>query len=407
MAGNNLPELRSTLPYNFGVRMSMIIAWLAQGKIRLKCGDEAPRTVESRFGQGIRDRTLKLQQRHGWKTSGDDEKFLAGAMLWGRGNPDPAAVRVAVTSLCRGTERGQLLYSLETDDMCSVLQLDQLGAEERRLWNKNATRLDHLDVSERGDVAGSIRHPTGPANLAVRPAGDTGFGDVTEGDSVDTAPRWIPGEGRRLVFQSAGVGRDRHGRFAGLGPFHLQRLDVDTGDMTPLVEDPRHDLLGPQMSADGTLYFIRRPYVTGREVRPFRMLKDIFLFPFRLLVAVFHFLQFFSMRYSGKKLTSADGARSREADLKQMMIWGNTVSAQRAQEGEDAPDLAPKWELVRRQPDGAEQVLAKSVVSFDLAPNGTVYYSNGSAIFVLPLGGKKQRLVSESMIERVVVLGAA
>lgn len=387
--------------------MSVTIAWLAQGKIRLKCGDESPRTVESRFGQGIRERTLKAQQRHGWKTGGEGEKFLSGLMLWGRNNPDPAAVRVSITSLCRGAEQGQLLYALETDDMCSVLQLDQLGAEERRLWNKNATRLDHLDVSERGDVACSIRHTTGTANLAVRPASETGFGEVTEGDSVDTAPRWIPGEGRRLVFQSAGVGRDRHGHFAGLGPFTIQRLDVESGEMTALLEDPHQDLLGPQMSADGTLYFIRRPYVTGREIHPLRLLKDIFLFPFRLLVAVFHFLQFFSMRYSGKKLTSADGARSREADMKQMMIWGNMVSSQRLKEGEDAPDLAPKWELVRRQPDGAEQVLARSVVSFDLGPDGAVYYSNGSAIFALPPGGKKQRVISESMIERVVVLGTA
>jgi hypothetical protein len=161
------------------------------------------------------------------------------------------------------------------------------------------------------------------------------------------------------------------------------------------------------MSADGTLHFIRRPYLTGREVHPFRMLKDILLFPFRLLLAVFHFLQFFSMRYTGKKLTSADGARSREADMKQMMIWGNTVNAQRAKEGEEPPDLAPKWELVRRLPDGAEQVLARSVVSFDLGPDGKVYYSNGNAIFALPPGGKKQRMISESMIERVVVLGAA
>jgi hypothetical protein len=386
--------------------MSLTIAWLAQGKIRLKCGDEPPRTIESQFGQGIRDRTLKAQQRHGWKTAGEGEKFLAGAMLWGRSNPDPAAVRVFITSLCRGAERGQLLYALETDDMCSVLQLDQLGAEERRLWNKNDKRLDHLDVSERGDVACSIRHQIGTANIAVRPAGETGFGEATEGDSVDTAPRWIPGEARRLVFQSAGVGRNRHGHFAGLGPFAIQRLDVDSGEMTTLLEDSRHDLLGPQMTADGTLYFIRRPYVTGREVNPLRLLKDILLFPIRLLVAVFHFLQFFSMRYSGKKLTSADGAQSREADLKQMMIWGNMVSAQRAtKDGEEAPDLAPKWELIRREPNGSEQVLAKGVVSYDLAADGTVYYSNGSAIFALPPGGKKQRLVAEAMVERVVIVG--
>ena len=60
---------------------------------------EAPRTIESQFGLGIRDRTLKAQQRHGWKTAGEGEKFLADAMLWGRGNVDAAAIRVAITPI--------------------------------------------------------------------------------------------------------------------------------------------------------------------------------------------------------------------------------------------------------------------------------------------------------------------
>src|SRR5437660_493038 len=138
------------------------------------------------------------------------------------------------------------------------------------------------------------------------------------GESLGAAHRWIPGEGRRLVFQSAGIGRDRHGNFAGLAPFSIQHLDIDSGEMKTLAEDSANDLLTPQMTADGTLYYIRRPYTTGRELNLLRILKDIVLFPFRLGYAVFHYLQVFSMIYTGKKLTGAAGPQARQLDTKEM-----------------------------------------------------------------------------------------
>lgn len=389
--------------------MNLTIAWLAQGKIRVKCGGGPPRTVESRFGESIRERAVRAQQRHGWKTQSSARKFLAGAMLWGRAPEDPAAIRVAITSLCRGPATGQMLYSLETDDLCAVLATEHLGAEERRLWNKNDKRISHLTVSPAGAVAGSVRHEFGTANLAVRLDEESGFSEVTEGDSVDTAPRWVPGAERRVVFQSAGVGRNRDGQFAGLAPFGIQQLDLDSGEMTPLAEDAKHDLLTPQMTGDGRLYFIRRPHATGREVHPLRFLMDLVLFPFRLCYAIFQYLQFFSMRYTGKKLTSADGTQSREMDLKRMMIWGNMVSAEHAaKRSGEAPDLVPKtWQLVCKRPDGREEIVAKGVLAYDLAPGGSIVYSNGSAIFVLNPDGKTERVMVESMIEQVVVLDAA
>jgi hypothetical protein len=387
--------------------MGLTIAWLAQGKVRVKAGDEPARTVESRFAKEIRERAVKAQQRHGWKAGGEGQKFLAGALLWGRALEDPAAVRVAITSLCRGAGEGQMLYSLETNEMCAILGLDNLGEEERRLWHKNDKRIGNLDVSRQGALACSVRHKFGTANIAVRLDEEAGFSEVTEGDSVDTAPRWVPGEKRRLVFQSAGVGRNSEGHFAGLGPYGVQLLEIESGEMTTLAEDAEHDLLTPQMTEDGTLYYIRRPYSSGR-VHPLRVLKDVLLFPFRLLFAIFHWLQFFSIRYTGKKLTTADGAAGREMDLKQMMIWGNMVSAQNAKSGDEAADLVPNsWQLVRTKADGQEEVLAKSVLAYDLAPDGSVVYSNGSAIHLIGPNGTRQQLVSESMIEQVVVLDRA
>ena len=386
--------------------MPPTIAWLAQGKVRVKTPGEPPRTIESQFGQTIREKAVRAQQRHSWKTGGQGEKFLSGAMLWGRVPKDPAAIRVAITSLCRGSTAGQMLYSLETDDLCAVLSLENLGDEERRLWNKNDKRLSHLAVAPDGAVACSVRHPFGTANIAVRLNEESGFSEATEGDSVDTAPRWVTNHERRLVFQSAGVGRDRHGNFAGLGPFSIQQLDINSGEMKTLAEDSAQDFLTPQVAADGTLYYIRRPYTGGHEFHPVRMLKDLVLFPFRLGYAIFQYLQFFSMIYTGKKLTSADGARSRELDLKEMMIWGNKVSAEEAEKGgEEAPDLVPRtWHLIRQRAGYDPEVIAKGVLAYDLAADDSVVYSNGSAIFVLEPSGKTERTHVERLIEQVTVL---
>jgi len=386
--------------------MEPTIAWLAQGKVRIKQPGESPRTVESRFGQSIRDRVVRSQQRHAWKIGGEGDKFLSSVMLWGRAPKDPAAVRIAITSLCRGSAAGQMLYSLETDDLCAVLSLENLGEEERRLWNKNDKRISHLCVAPDGAVACSVRHQFGTANIAVRLNDESGFSEATEGDSLDTAPRWIPGEGRRLVFQSAGIGRDRHGNFAGLAPFSIQHLDIDSGDMKTLAEDSVNDLLTPQMTLDGTLYYIRRPYTTGREINPLRILKDTVLFPFRLGYAVFHYLQVFSMIYTGKKLTGAGGPQARQLDTKEMMIWGNRVSAEMlAKTDDDAPDLVPKsWQLVRERKSYDPEVLARGVLAYDLAPDGSVVYSNGSAIFMREPPGRIQRVHVERLIEQVAII---
>ena len=388
--------------------MSVTVAWLASGKLRLKSGDAPPRTVESRFANEIRERAVKAHQRHAWKGGDAASNFLSGPRLWGRANFDPTAVRVAITSFCRGAANGQVLYSLEKDHMCAILALENLGEEERRLWHKNDKRLGYLNVSPSGAVACSLLHPIGTANIAVRIDEESGFSEVTEGDSVDAAPRWVPGERRRLVFQSAGVGRNQAGHYAGLGPFAVQLLDIDSSDLTTVVEDAQHDCLTPQMLDDGTLYYIRRPYEPGQPLRPLRVLKDVVLLPFRLLYVLFGFLQALSVIFTGKKLTTAaDGPPGREMDMKEMWIWGSVVSAQNAKGADAEGGLVPdSWQLIRRTADGQENVIAKGVLAYDLAPDGSIVFTNGSAIYMIDAAGKRTRLARETMVQQVAVVSA-
>jgi len=303
------------------------IAYLAQGRIRVKTGNEPPRTIDSAFGNSVREKAVRAQQKHSWKAAENDGSPFSGAVLWGK-SAMGTDIPLAITSICGGKEPGGLVYSLESGSLCALLEVAQLGAEERRLWNDNRTQIRHVSVARpAGNMVFSVLHENGTANIGVKMAGESGVKELTEGDSFDTAPRWLPGESRKIVFQSAGIGRNRMGQFLALGPFSIQQLDMDAGELTTLLEDRQYDYLAPQCLPDGSLLFIRRPYAEHERLHPLRALKVAVLFPFRLLYAIIQFLNFFSAMFTGHKLTSAGGPKGRDLDMRQMMIWGNLVLA--------------------------------------------------------------------------------
>ena len=114
-------------------------------------------------------------------------------------------------------------------------------------------------------------------------------------------PAWAPGgDGQQIVFQSAGIGRNTHGAAVALSSYAIQKVDLDTGKFETLAEDEAYDYLLPRPAADGSLYYIRRPYKPEGhvEVSPWKLALDIVLFPFRLARALALFLNFFSMMWS-------------------------------------------------------------------------------------------------------------
>ena len=381
------------------------IAWLAQGKIRIKKGDEVARTVDSAYGNAIREKAVRAQQKHSWKSSGGDASPFS-AMLWGKSGTT-GDIPLGVTSICGGKEPGELLYSIESGSLCALLQVAGLGAEERRLWNDNRTQIRHVSVSrDTGDMVFSILHENGTANIGVKMASGAGVQELTEGDSFDTAPRWCPGDEKKIVYQSAGIGRNREGHFLALGPFSIQQLDPTAGELTTLLEDKHFDYLAPQFLKDGSLLYIRRPHEQHARLNAFRVLKDIVLFPFRLIYAILQFLNFFSAAYTGKKLTG--GGNAREMDMKQMMVWGNLVQAQRHARVEDeSSDLVPKsWQLCCRKPFGETRTLASGVLAYDVNEDGHIIFTNGNAIFILRPDGRKEHVLNEAMIEQVFFIPA-
>jgi hypothetical protein len=383
-------------------------AFLAQGKLHVKLGDAPVSEVDSRFGEQVRERALQIQERNAWKTQGTGARFMSGGVLWGRQGRDPAEARVAITGLSAGCNPGELLYSLETSDIGGVFLLRNEAKDEQRLLHTSDFRVRRLAASGGHDrVACVIGQKGGNTCIAVMHGDGADLREVTQGDTVDDAPRWVPGSDRELVFQSSAIGRNQAGFAIAQGPFTIQKLDLDAGEVTTLIEDPKADLLAPYLAKDGTLFYIRRPYRDPNQ-RPgwLHGVLDLILLPFRLLYAVFQFLNFFTVRYTGNTLTNAGDMRRKQADIRQMMIWGNMIDAEKAAREGDREEaaLVPKtWELIR-QSGNQRNVVAKGALSFDIGSDGAVIYSNGSAIYCVAPDGKTERLAQAALIEQVVAL---
>lgn len=391
----------------------MKIVYLAKGRLHMLDGGKAPTIVESKFGQSVRDRAVQISQRNSWKQEGSGAQFMAGRLLWGDSGDDPAEMRIAMKSLSRGPAGDRLLYALETDDMGGIFSVKTADLEEQRLFHHANYFIEHLNASPHHDlISCAIRNRGGTANIAIMKADGSELREITEGDSVDLAPFWVPGRTRELLYQSAGVGRDAAGIYHDLGPFGIYRLDLAKGEIDCLAEDSSCDFLGPQMSVDGSLYYISRPYKQTRpKASPLNAFKDFLLFPFRLLFAVFQWLNFFTARYTGRPLTTAGGPKKEGADIRQMMVWGNLINADEAIKAKyrdtgEVPGLVPAtWRLVR-QAGERNEVLAKGVLSFDLCADGSIVYTNGNAIYRREADGTCKKLHVDDGIEQVIAMGA-
>lgn len=387
-----------------GGMLEPAFAYVSNQKVHLR-RDGVTMALRSEFEHSVRERAASIERRHAWKQQGHGAVFTGAAAAAHAGaRPE---VHVLLTGLSRAVEDG-VLYTLETDAISGVFQLG-LDGVETRLFHTADFRVRHPSLHPEGSVlAASVFHPDSVrSNIAILPVHESGMTEMTEGDSFDQSPRWVPGPRREIVFQSGGVGRDAAGNFAGMGPCTIQKLDVDSGELLEIAAENGFDLLQPSVGADGTLYYVRKPYEPGLpETGILTSLKDAVLFPFRLGRAIFQYFNIFSMMYTGKPLVTGQGAAQRRIDPRQLLISANLAQALAHHERqEEARSLVPEsWELVRREPGGRTEIVAKSVLTYDVRGDGSVVHSDGAAVTLTAADGCSRRLLQGGLIERVLAL---
>jgi hypothetical protein len=393
--------------------MSFNFAYLSGGKLYLKFGQAKVQAITSEFGQAAQERGWQMQRRNSWKRKHAMSTGLAGDV-----SPADAVVPIAVQGVCP-TSADRLIYTLEAGEVGGIFTLEQLPVsisdrqqpKEKRLFHSADFKVDRIHFHpEHNLIACAVVRKNGTANIAIMPVDAVHLEEVTEGDAIDLAPKWVPGDRKAIVFQSAGISRNRSGYIIEHEHSTIQLLDLDRQEVIALASDPKYDLLSPQISTDGTLYYIRRPYQPLRQQIEFsHTLKEIVLIPARLLTAIFGWLNFFTHRYAGKSLFV--GTQLQPVANQQMLLLGRVVNIGVEMERNrrfgdaDSPALVPRsWQLIEQPLHGEPQVIGAGVLAFDVGLDGKIVYSNGSAIYGICPGGVAERLVIDRPIEQVVTI---
>jgi hypothetical protein len=387
-------------------------AFISAGRLFVVEPGVAPREVECQFAREMEERQSKARRRHGWKGESDDAvSGLPGAAVWGKqalANAQP--LRVECSAVARGANAGELTFALQVGELGGLFDRALADGTERRLMHRARLRVEEMD---RHPATGALVYAEvadgGTIHLALKQPQDNSGRDVTEGDAFDQAPSWAGGAEEKVVYQSAGLARNKFGAVVAVAPFVLHELDLRTGEVSTLLEDADHDLLLPHKLTDGALLFIQRPYEGRQRMHYGRTFLDVLLLPVRLLETAFHFFNYMSVIFSGKPLAKAGEARAAQPDLKKLVLWGRAVEAEklaRKAKQDEPRELVPDtWRLIRREPDGSERVLGKAALGYDLAPDGTVIFTDGKAIHRCTPDGKTEKLLEHFPIEKIVALG--
>lgn len=386
-------------------------AFISAGKLHV-CEDGQPlHVVESRFAREMEERQEAARRRHGWKTESDERvSGMPGAAVWGKqaiAYAEP--LQVECSAVTRGPQPRELTFAVRVGELGGLFDTSLADENERRLLHRARLRVEELDRHpETGVLVYAEAADNGTIHLAIKRPLDNSGHEITEGDAFDQAPSWVPGSEHLLVYQSAGLARNARGWVAGVGPFVLHELDLATGTVTTLLEDADHDLLLPHKLRDGSLLFIQRPYEGSGRVNYGRALLDVLLLPLRLLETLFHFLNFKSLMYSGKPLSKAGNVRAANPDLRKLVLWGRAIEAEkeaRKANPDEPRQLAPdSWQLILRRPDGNERTLARGVLGYDVARDGTIMYTTGKAVYRCTVDSKPEPIFEHFPIERIAVL---
>ncbi len=382
------------------------IAYISQGNLFISDKNLKFKNVESRFISDLKSRLQSIQKKSEWKTSGQGAQFMGVRPAFG--GEDLQLIRASFTGVTSAGESGKFIYTVHTDTMGGLFKYELESGSEQRLMHKEYFNIKDIDCNpDSGEIACTITTASGATNLFLISSSHNDITQITEGDSFDEVPVWIPGSANELVFQSAGLARNSLGHFSGIGHFSIQRLNIRTGEMDTVLENQKYDYLTPKYNSKGDLFCIKRSYDNSwlKENSPLTILQDMFLFPIRIVKAVIQYLNVFTLIYSKEPLITAGGAGKKGPDPKSIFLHGRMVDIEnemkKAGKKDNTGRIVPAdWELIMIDTRGDENVIARGVSAFDICGDSVVY-TNGTKIFKVQNDGKSSQIAEGRFIEKL------
>src|SRR5258708_7037383 len=347
----------------------------------------AEKEFVSTFAEEIFQQDTQSWGHEAWKfkdSEGDLERGLVPrSMLWGGGGKIKQPVKVKANYVYGAP--GRIYYVLEMKNSWGLFHYDFARNLETRLFHKADFRPRGLFVGEDYSILTTVTNSDGTVHLVQLDSDGKREQAITSGDCVDENPFR---HGSLIYYQSSGIARNTEGLFMANGPAAINTLDVNSGEVETILSSEKYDYLLPRVAKDGTLYCIQVPYHSQEPYALATRLVDIVLFPWRMCVAIFAFLNVFSIFFAKKPLTSAGGPNLLKADISRRILHNRVVNLQETMRRERKKVAVSRdWKLVRVT-DGKVAEIASNVLWFEMDGRGLPVYTDGYRIF--DNTGKKQ-----------------
>ncbi|MBN2384825.1 PD40 domain-containing protein [bacterium] len=392
------------------------IAYISNGYlyyVDLETGQH--REISCEFGEKMKDRIVRTYENKEWRYRSNQQSiFSAGYSLWSGNqvNNPLHGIRAAISGAVYVPEEKAFLFSFEGEEANGLFSVDVNDFHEKRLFHSPHVQIRHLALSPTGKkIAYSCINTAGYENLFVLDKGTNQKVELTEGDSIDTAPSWSHDE-QKILYQSAGIGRNAAGFEIALSSFEIFELDLIKHTSRVILSIPNKDLYLPRYSADGgRILAIAKPNQSQSTVRSIaKNMLSFILIPLRLLFALFEWLNFFVARYTGKPMLETNHYR-RKLDLQQILLQGQNPGWEDDLDQDELDEEAEKtraprdWKLIEYDLKTAQwRVLVNGVSTYDIAAeDGSILYSDGRDIFKVNADGQNpERLATATFIHNVL-----
>lgn len=363
--------------------MSEKIIFVSEEKMGLINGTDINH-ITSQHLKRYHTNMAELKKKHAWKTEG------AGAAFMGAHNPmahySSDSVRAKINGVAVMPGEDKILYSVSVNEFSGIFIKNPFDDEELEGLVTSDRETGFFSIaydSKTERLAASVSEGLIEKHIAVLNKNSGGFNLITEGESIDENPSWSKYSENAIYYDSAGIASSSSGEFAGIGEKAILRLDLNLGELEEIAAIKKYDCVKPMEDVEGNLYFIKKPHLQPQHKGS--SFVDTLLIPYKLLKAVFGWMNFFTAKYTGDTLTTAgqNPAKSKQKTEEQIFIEGNLINAEKALKenqtaGEKFPGVAPRsWELVKRSPNGELKTVKKGVIDFDINSKGEIVYSNG------------------------------
>ena len=385
--------------------------------------------IKSPVLEDYRVRVLENAKRHEWKSNGTGARFMnEGAP---EVNPESAVQNIKANIHSLSYKNDRLIYSLSIDDICGIYLHRNDSKTDGILISDSNYKYTHFAEDPREERTVVCSEFAGEKHIGIIRSWQNQCDILTEGASRECWPTWSEKVSDRIIYSGCGLAISQedeneneqmksfpqmimdqyHHNSYIEGPYSVFSLDLDTMELEELITDvfQKTSYIKPYESRDGYLYYIKRPYIIKGQKRSIR---DIIMAPFRFLGAIGGFMNFFTMKYSGKTLTGGQ-AKAKQRSEAQMFIDGNLFDAEKEilanqKEGDKNPGVIPRsYELCRRHyGSNKEEVIKKGIIAYAVTPNGDILCSNGLHLLKLTQNEKgfdEELLLKEKAISFISI----